>query len=64
MDELGKPHDRDQRRLFIVGSETSLKAVLIHHDSRYPSIPVAYSVTSKETYANMELMIDLIKFKQ
>lgn len=64
MEELGIPYDKNQWRLFIDGSKTSLKAVLLHNGSLYPSIPIAYSGILKESYENMQLILDLIKYKE
>ena len=41
MEELSIPNDKDQWKLFIDGSKTSLKEVLLHNGSQYPSIPIA-----------------------
>lgn len=63
MGELKIPYDTNEWRLFIDGSKTSLKAVLLHNGNKSPSIPVAYSTVLKETYENMKSILDLIKYK-
>ncbi|KAL4713600.1 hypothetical protein ACJJTC_016683 [Scirpophaga incertulas] len=53
MNELGLTHISTEWRLFIDSSKSSLKAVLLHNGNIKPSIPVAYSVSMKETYDNL-----------
>lgn len=50
-------------RLFIDSSKTSLKAVLLHNGNKYSSIPVAHSVHLKETYTNLELVLNKVKYE-
>ena len=47
---IGMIHDQTNWRLFIDSSKESIKDVLLHNGNRYPSVPVAYSTTLKETY--------------
>lgn len=63
MDTLKIPYETKDWRLFIDGSKTSLKAVLLHNGNQYPSVPIAYSTVLKETYENMESILNLIKYK-
>lgn len=63
MNELRIAYRTNEWRLFIDGSKTSLKAVLLHNGSEYPSIPVAYSITLKETYDTMQFILNLIKYR-
>lgn len=49
-------------RLFIDGSKSSLKAVLLHNDNRYMPIPVAYSRTMKETHRSIKIIFKKIKY--
>ena len=53
IDAMHMRHSRDQWRLFIDASKTSLKAVLLHNGNKLPSIPVAYAPGTKETYTAM-----------
>lgn len=53
MSELNIPYETQDWRLFIDGSKTSLKAVLLHNGNKYASVPIAYSTVLKETYENM-----------
>jgi len=52
----------DDWRLFIDSSMRSLKAVLLHNTNKYAPIPIAHSVTLKEDYRNIEIVLDKIKY--
>ena len=49
-------------RLFIDSSHRSLKAVLLHKGNKYPSIPVAHSVTMIENYENIKNLLNKLKY--
>ncbi|KAL4131092.1 hypothetical protein QTP88_008441 [Uroleucon formosanum] len=49
-------------RLFIDSSQRSLKAVLLHNGNLKPCIPIAHSVHLKESYDNMKILLDAIKY--
>lgn len=59
---FGITHDPTKWRLFIDGSTTSLKAVLLHNGNEYPSVPIAYGRHQKEDYETIKLLIELIKY--
>ncbi|KAL4702128.1 hypothetical protein ACJJTC_000132 [Scirpophaga incertulas] len=61
--ELGLTHISTEWRLFIDSSKSSLKAVLLHNGNIKPSIPVAYSVSMKETYDNLGAVLRAIKYE-
>ena len=61
---LGLPHNPSDWRLFINSSKRSLKGVLLHNGNKYPSIPIAHSVHLKESYDNMELLLEAIKYSE
>ena len=61
---LGLPHNPSDWRLFIDSSKQSLKGVLLHNGNKYPSIPIAHSVHLKESYDNMELLLEAIKYRE
>ncbi|KAL4720940.1 hypothetical protein ACJJTC_015404 [Scirpophaga incertulas] len=63
MNELGLTHISTEWRLFIDSSKSSLKAVLLHNGNIKPSIPVAYSVSMKETYDNLGAVLRAIKYE-
>jgi hypothetical protein len=62
MTELKMPCDPDKWRLFIDSSKTSLKVVLLANGNELPSVPVAYSVTMKETYEKISRILDKISY--
>lgn len=52
----------EEWRLFIDSSKRSLKAVLLHNGNRFASIPIAHSTKLKETYENLEIVLEKIKY--
>lgn len=64
MHAMGIHYIVDEWRLFIDGSSSSLKAVLLHISNIVPSIPVLYSTTKKEDRASLKSLIDQIKYKE
>jgi hypothetical protein len=61
---LGVEYKTDEWRLFIDSSKRSLKGVLLHNRNRLASVPVAHSVHLKETYENLEQLLQKINYKQ
>ena len=61
---LGLPHNPSDWCLFIDSSKRSLKGVLLHNGNKYPSIPIAHSVHLKESYDNMEFLLEAIKYSE
>ena len=61
---LGLPHNPSDWRLFIDSSKQSLKGVLLHNRNKYFCIPIAHSVHLKESYDNMELLLEAIKYSE
>lgn len=61
---FGIEHEPNAWRLFIDSSKTSLKAVLLHNGNTYPSIPVGYAVSLKETYENIKHILQMIKYER
>jgi hypothetical protein len=61
---LGVGYKTDDWRLFIDSSKRSLKRVLLHNGNRLASVPVAHSVHLKETYENLEQLLEKIYYKQ
>ena len=64
MVELGREHNPQEWRLFIDSSKLSLKAVLLHYGNIYPSVPVAYSITMKETYDSMKTILQALNYPE
>ena len=50
-------------RLFIDSSKCSLKAVLLHNGNLKPGIPIAHSVYLKETFVNLQEILEAIKYR-
>lgn len=55
-------YDVNDWRLFIDGSKSGLKVILLHNDNAYMPIPIAYSRVLKETYDSMKLIFNKIKY--
>lgn len=62
MQELGYKHLPVDWRLFIDSSKASLKAVLLHNGNSQPSLPLAHSISKKETYETMEVLLKLLQY--
>ena len=61
---LGFPHNASDWRLFIDSFNQSLKAELLHNGNKYPSIPIVHSVHLNESYDNIELLFEGVKYNQ
>jgi hypothetical protein len=61
---LGVKYKTVEWRLFIDSSKGSLKGVLLHNGNCLASVPVAHSVHLKETYENLERLLEKINYKQ
>ena len=59
---LDLPHNPLDWHIFIDSSKGSLKGVLLHNENKYLSILIAHSVHLKESYDNMELLLEAIKY--
>jgi hypothetical protein len=64
MTALNINHKPEDWRLFIDLSKSSLKAVLLHNGNVLPSIPAGYAVNMKESYDNMELLLNCVNYKK
>ena len=60
MNSLDHQYESSDLRLFIDSYKTSLKAVLLHNGNQKPSVPVAYSKKTKETYESMKHLLACI----
>lgn len=60
---FGYRYDAREWRLFIDGSSSSLKAVLLHNGNQQPAVPIAYSKTMKETYENLKIILHKINYE-
>lgn len=63
-EEIGIDFEPKEWRLFIDSSCKSLKAVLLHNGNRYPSLPLAHSVSLKENYDNVKKVLNALKYEQ
>ena len=54
----------EEWRLFIDSSKRSLKVVLLHNGNRFAPIPIAHSTKLKETYENLKIVLDKIKYSK
>ena len=63
MRAIGHEHQPENWRLFIDSNKLSLKAVLLHNENDYPSIPAAHATNMKECYDVMQLFLDEIDYK-
>jgi len=65
VDELKSNTYKDEEwRLFIDSSKRSLKAVLLHNGNTYAPIPIAHSTKLKETYENLQIVLEKIKYSE
>ena len=61
---IGVPFVPKEWRLFIDSSSTSLKAVLLHNGNKFPTLPLAHSVTLKEDYYSVEVLLEALKYDE
>ena len=64
VNQLGTVYNSSECRLFIDSSNRSLKGVLLHNGNTLASLPVAHSVQMKETYENMKILLDNLKYDE
>ena len=64
LSRYGVIYNTNEWRLFIDSNKTSLKGILLHIGNKYASVPVAYSVHLKETYANMEMLLRALNYSK
>lgn len=64
LQELGSHYDPEEWRLFIDSSKSSLKAVLLHNGNEKPSLPLVHATGLKETYESMELLLELLNYRE
>lgn len=57
-------HKSEDWRLFLDGSSSSLKAVLLHNDNTLPSVPLAYCRKLPEKYESIEKILELINYNR
>jgi hypothetical protein len=57
---VGRVHNPEEWQLFIDSSKA--RAVLLHNDNIYSSVPLAYSVHIKETHGSMHTLLNCIDY--
>lgn len=57
IDQFGIEYKKQDWRLFIDSSKTSVKGVLLYNRKTYASLPVAHSVFVKETNENLNIIL-------
>ncbi|GBM06165.1 hypothetical protein AVEN_167059-1 [Araneus ventricosus] len=62
--DLRIAHEPNEWRLFIDDSKLSLKAVLLNYGDELPSIPVAHAIYMKETYHNLNKLLEMINYSK
>lgn len=60
--EFGYAHKAVDWRLFLDSSKHSLKVVLLHNGNKLPTVPLAFSTATKETYAKLKKILDLLQY--
>jgi len=64
VNKLGMAYAADDWRLFIDGSVSSLKAVLLHNTNNKPSIPLAYGTNMKESYETLQNILAKVNYEE
>lgn len=64
MEQMEILYDPNDWRLFIDSSKQSLKAVLLHKTNSKPSVPIAYSTDTKETYIKLEKILKSVNYNK
>lgn len=62
MTEMGIDYDSNDWRLFIDSSKFSLKAVLLDKTNTKPSVPIAYTTNTKESYESLKAILEIIDY--
>ena len=61
---MGMTYNATEWRLFIDSSKRSLKAVLLYNGNAVASLPIAHSVTLKESYENVKILLTSVKYDE
>jgi Cdc6-like AAA superfamily ATPase len=64
MEEVQLELAAGQGRLLIDSSKVSLKAVLLLNENKFPSIPLAHAVHTKEIYKNLEVFLQKMRYEE
>ena len=63
-ERIGLIYAPEDWRMFIDSSKKSLKVVLLHNGNKFPSVPIAYSRNTKETYEKLNQILKLLQYNQ
>jgi len=58
---MGMDYNAAEWRMFVDSSKRSLKAVLLYNGNTAASLPIAHSVTPKETYETLKTLLTSVK---
>ena len=62
---LGVPQYKPREwRLFIDSSKQSLKCVLLHNASTYAGVPIGHSITLKESYSTVQMVLQKLCYNE
>ena len=61
---LGFPHHPSEWHLFIGPSSEVWRLCSCHNGNKYPSLPIVHSLHLKESYDNMEPLLEVVKYNQ
>jgi len=61
---MGIDYNAAEWRMFVDSSKRSLKAVLIYNGNTVASLPIAHSVTLKETYETLKALLTSVKYDE
>lgn len=64
MASMNYTYKAEEWRLFIDGSKSSLKAVLLYIDNSKNPVPIALNLNTKETYDSMKEILDSVKYNE
>ena len=59
---MGMDYNAAEWRMFVDSSKRSLKAVLLYNGNTVASLPIAHSVTLKETYETLKTLLTSVKY--
>lgn len=61
---MKQPFVPDEWRLFIDGSKTSIKVVLLHNGNVKPSVPIGFAIGLKEEFETLNRIMQLIQYNK
>ena len=64
IEALRHQHDPNEWHLFTGSSKVSIKAALLHNGNKFPFVPIAYTANLKESYENINLLLEKIQYEK